>query len=149
MYAEYDEHEVLNREPIELVRLLYGKAIEKLSLARALDRNERIRERNQAIARASEILIELQGSIDAESGGEIAANLERLYEYIQQRLAAGLAERTNEPLAEAAGLLEILAEGWRDASAALGRTAAPAPETLAAAEEQEESLVAAGRTWTL
>ena len=138
MYAEYDEHEVLDRDPIELVCLLYGKAIEKLSLARTLTANDQIRERNTAIARASEILIELQASLDLEKGGEIAANLERLYEYIQQRLAAGLAERSDAPLAESIQLLDTLASGWKDACDALRTAVAAEPEAAAA-----------GRTWTV
>jgi flagellar protein FliS len=147
MYAEYDEQAVLDKDPIELVCLLYGKAIEKLSLARTFGGDERIRDRNQAIARTSEILIELQGSLDAEKGGETAVNLERLYEYIQHLLAEGLAARRDEPLAEAAQLLVTLADGWRDASAALrGAKSPPEPEPAGDAAEQ---LAAAGRTWTL
>jgi flagellar secretion chaperone FliS len=142
MYAEYDEQEVLDRDPIDLVRLLYGKAIEKLSLARTLTGRDRIQERNTAIARVSEILIELQASLDAEKGGAIARELARLYEYVQLRLAAGLAEGADEPLAEALQLLETLADGWREACQSLGDS------TLSAAELEPE-LTGAGRTWTL
>lgn len=138
MYAEYDEQQVLDCDPVELVRLLYGKAIEKLSLARSLTGNEQIRERNTAIARASEILIELQSALDAEKGGEMAANLERLYEYIQQRLAAGLAERSDDALAEALRLLETLAGGWKEATDSLHSAPRPAPEAASA-----------GRSWTV
>ena len=143
MYAEFDEQQVLDCEPIELVRLLYGKALEKISLARTLTAADRIRDRNQAIARASEVVIELQGSLDAERGGEIAVDLERIYEYVQQRLAAALAQRTDEPLAEAAALLETLSEGWWNASV----QSRPAPPQPAADEEPE--LAAAGRSWTV
>ena len=96
------------------------------------------------IARASEILIELQGSLDAEAGGEIAADLERLYEYIQQLLAQGLASRADEPLAEASTLLETLAEGWREAADSLK----PAPSDDDAPEPVLEE-AAAGRAWTV
>ena len=144
MYAEYDEEQVLECDPIELVRLLYGKALEKLGLARTLTAADQVRERNTAIARASEILIELQGSLDAEAGGEIAADLERLYEYIQQLLAQGLASRADEPLAEASTLLETLAEGWREAADSLK----PAPSDDDAPEPVLEE-AAAGRAWTV
>lgn len=140
MYAEYDEHEVLECDPIELVCLLYGKAIEKLSLARTLTEDDQISARNTAIARTSEILIELQSSLDADKGGEIAADLERLYEYIQQRLAAGLAERSDEPLAESLQLLDTLAGGWKEAAESLRSTPKP---------ESESEAAAAGRTWTV
>jgi flagellar protein FliS len=141
MYAAFDEQGILERDPVELVRLLYAKAIEKLNLARASGGIERIQERNQAIARASEVLIELQGALDAEKGGALALELARLYEYMQLRLAAGMAERSDPPLEEAVRLLETLAEGWREAS---GLLEDPLPEA-----EPEPELAGAGRTWTL
>jgi flagellar protein FliS len=141
MYAAFDEQEIRELDPVELVRLLYAKAIEKLNLARTSAGIERIQERNQAIARASEVLIELQSSLDADRGGAIALQLARLYEYIQLRLAAGLAERNDEPLAEAIRLLETLADGWREAADALGGQQP--------AVELEPELAGAGRTWTL
>ena len=144
MYAEYDEQAVLDGDPIELVCLLYDKAIEKLALARSLTGAERISERNMAIARASEIVLELQGALDGKKGGEIAASLERLYEYIQQQLAAGLAELADEPLAETAQLLETLATGWKDAHQAM--RAKPGDE--AESQAKLEAAVA-GRTWTV
>lgn len=141
MYAAFDEQEILERDPVELVRLLYAKAIEKLNLARAAGWIERIQERNQAIARASEVLIELQGSLDVEKGGALALELARLYEYIQLRLAAGMAERSDPPLEEAVRLLETLAEGWSAAADSLGD---PQPDA-----EPDPELAGAGRAWTL
>ena len=143
MYSWLDEEDILKREPLELVGLLYAKALEKIGLARTLTGGGQVRERNQAIARASEVLIELQGSLDAERGGEIAGNLERIYEYVQTRLAEGLAQRSDEPLAEAAALLETLAEGWREASGT------GAPRVPQAPHEDELELAGAGRAWTL
>jgi flagellar protein FliS len=143
MYSWLDEEDILRREPLELVSLLYAKALEKIGLARTLTGGGQLRERNQAIARASEVLIELQVSLDADKGGDISRNLERIYEYVQRRLAEGLAQRTDEPLAEAAALLETLADGWREACVAL------APPVQQAPREEELELAGAGRAWTL
>ncbi|MEZ5366938.1 MAG: flagellar export chaperone FliS [Bryobacterales bacterium] len=147
MYAEIDEHQVLEGDPVELVCLLYGKALEKLALACRMTALEDVQERNRAIARASEIVIELQSSLDLEQGGEVATNLERLYEYVQHRLAAAMAERSDEPLAETIGLLKTLAEGWRDASDSR-KGAMNVPEAPVE-EEEEPALAGAGRTWTV
>jgi flagellar secretion chaperone FliS len=136
-----------------LVCLLYAKAAEKLALAQRLNDASAVRARAEAIARAAEIVLELQGSLDRERGGEIAVELARLYEYIQTRLAAGLAERTNEPLAEAARLLETLSEGWRECRrelTSLSATETPAPSRAPLeAAEGELALAGASRVWTL
>jgi flagellar protein FliS len=144
----YVENEVWNRSPVELVRLLYSKAIEKLNQARAAPQGND-RRRNADISRAMEILAELQGSLNFEAGGEIAANLARLYEYLQHRLLHAMTEHDDAALAEAVTLFSEVYAGWTVCNAAPrneGPRLAPAssPQPLA-----EESGGASGRSWTL
>jgi len=111
---QYVDNEVLNVQPLELVCLLYSKAIEKLNQARSHLAAGRIPERSAAIGRAMEIVAELQGSLNAEAGGEIARNLDRLYIYVQERLVEANTQQTEAPLAESIGLLTTLYEGWKE-----------------------------------
>ena len=79
MYAEaYVQNDVHHQDPVELVRLLNSKAIAKLGEALDHLAAGRIPERSMAVAHASSVILELQGSLDAERGGEIAASLARL-----------------------------------------------------------------------
>ena len=58
MYAqEYVDNEVLNVEPLELVCLLYSKAIEKRHQARDHLAADRLPERGEAIGLAMEIVV--------------------------------------------------------------------------------------------
>jgi flagellar protein FliS len=100
------------------VRLLYEGAIDWLQKARTCLQQGRIAERSAAISQAMEIILELQGSLDLERGGEIARALAPLYAYIQQRLAEANAKQQREPLEEALSLLMTLHQGWKDISAA-------------------------------
>ena len=111
---EYVDNEVLNIQPLELVCLLYSKAIEKLNQARVHLAARRIHERSEAIGRTMEIIAELQGSLNAEAGGEIAGNLERLYVYVQEKLVEANTQQTEPPLAESIRLLTTLHEGWKE-----------------------------------
>ena len=127
MYAEaYVENDVEHQDPVELVRLLYSKAIAKLG--EALDHLEagRIPERATAVAHASEVLLELQAALNMEAGGEIALNLARLYVYMQERLAEGNGRQTSEPLEECRSLLSTLLEGWRECESEVQIVTAPA-----------------------
>jgi len=115
MYShEYVDNEVLNVQPLELVCLLYSKAIEKLNQARQHLAVGRIQQRCEAIARAMEIVAELQGSLNAEAGGEVARNLDRLYIYVQERLVEANTQQAEAPLAESVRLLTTLHEGWKE-----------------------------------
>jgi flagellar protein FliS len=109
----YLENDVLSMEPLDLTRLLYAKAIERLNQARHHLESGKIRERSEAIAHAQEIVMELQASLNGDAG-EIAESLAALYGYIQLRLADANARQSRVPLDEAAALLETLYEGWKE-----------------------------------
>ena len=145
MYAEdYIQNDVTTNDPVELVCLLYSKAVERLHLARA-----RLREGNsagcsEAAARAMEIVLELIGSLNIEEGGEIAQNLAALYLYVQEQLAEASTEQKAEPIDNALRVLTTLLEGWKDCRSAL-------LVTEAASHVQPELVgeSAQGRAWTL
>ena len=58
------------------------------------------------------ILQGLQGSLDMERGGEIAANLNRLYDYMSLRLLDVHREKESASLDEVVGLLGSIKSGW-------------------------------------
>lgn len=146
MYAEaYVQNDVHHQDPVELVRLLYSKAIAKLGEALGHLAAGRIPERSMAVAHASSVILELQGSLDAEHGGEIAASLARLYDYMQERLALANAQQLSEPLEECRDLLSTLLEGWRACNTELEAE----PEAGAAPPAVEPEAADAGRAWTL
>jgi len=111
---DYVDNEVLHVTPVQLVCLLYAKAVEKLGQARVHLEAGRIPERSEAIGRVMEIVAELQGSLDPEQGGEIARDLDRLYIYIQERLVQANGEQTAEPIKESMRLMSTLLEGWKE-----------------------------------
>jgi flagellar protein FliS len=115
----YFEQVILSASPIELVRLMYQRAIASVADARDHLREGRIRDRSQAIKRAYAILGELMISLKDEPAPELAANLRRLYCYMQQRLLDANFSQQDEPLEEAGRLLTTLADAWREVPPAL------------------------------
>src|ERR1700689_2627423 len=104
-YDRYLEAEVLNADPMKLVRLLYRGAIEATGAARRHLASGAIRERSIQIMKAWRILHELTQSLDHQRGGEISPALARLYAYMQTRLIEANARQTDAPLAEVEALL--------------------------------------------
>jgi flagellar protein FliS len=112
---QYVENDLLDKSPVELIRLLYAKAIEKLQLAARHTRASDVRERNACLARVMEIVAELQGALNLEAGGELAVQLAALYDYVQRQLIEAAAEPAAvAQLEEVRVLLVNLHEGWRD-----------------------------------
>lgn len=71
---------------IQQIVLLYDGAIRRIKEARSAIEAGRVRERATAVAKAAAIVEGLQSALDHERGGEIAANLDRIYTYVGFRL---------------------------------------------------------------
>lgn len=127
----YVENEILQADPVRLVQMLYRGALVALGKARIHVRERDIAERSRQIAKASDIVNELTLSVDRHRGGEIAANLIELYDYIQTRLQDANFRQVEEPLTEVEKLLTTLLEAWEQCSPApapdRAMTAAPPP----------------------
>lgn len=139
----YAENSIIHQTGVELVCLLYSESIARIGQAlTALDSGQ-IPERATAVGGAMAIIVELQTSLDAESGGELAKDLARLYEYVQDRLITGHAEQQREPFEQAQQILETLLSGWQECRSTLAEEKKDdAVETVLAAE-------GAPRAWTV
>ncbi len=115
----YFEQTILNAEPVELIRIVYQRAISCTSDAREHLRHKRIAERAAAIGRAYAALAELTAALRPEAAPELSGQLGGLYVYMQNRLFEANVLQADEPLAEVLSLLVTLSEAWSGAAAAL------------------------------
>ena len=111
--SAYLESRILSASPLDLVNILYEHAILEVEEARRHLAGGNVAARSRSISKAIAIIGELQSSLDHDAGGEIAANLTRLYHYMRQRLTTGNVQQSDAPLAEVGALLESLGEAWR------------------------------------
>jgi flagellar protein FliS len=82
---------------VQLIQMLFDGLLESLSTARGHIQHKNINEKSKAIARASRIVIGLQGALDFEKGGDLANNLNELYSYVTRRLFHVNAHNSVEP----------------------------------------------------
>jgi flagellar protein FliS len=113
----YLQTQVQSRTPLELVVMLYDGAIRFTSEARAAIVARDVARRGNAVSRAMAILSELQSTLDLEKGGEIAANLDKLYTFVRDRLVDASIKQDVRPVDEALKVLTTLREGWSGISA--------------------------------
>jgi flagellar secretion chaperone FliS len=99
-------------DPYRLVQLLLANVVERLATARGhMERRETARKGEQ-ISKALAVLSALDSSLNMEQGGEIAANLRRLYEYMSLRLVTANLEDDLAGVDEVAALVRNIKEGW-------------------------------------
>lgn len=108
------ETQVLGASPERLISLLYMGARAAIGQARLHMQEGRTTERGTAISKAIKIVDEgLKTGLNMEAGGEIAANLSRLYDYIIRTLLTANLKVDTEQLDIADRLLADLAEAWQ------------------------------------
>jgi len=97
---------------VQLIQMLFDGLLESLSTARGHIQHNNIQEKSKAIARASRIVLGLQGALDFERGGDLATNLNELYSYITRRLLHINANDDLQALEEVHGLMSDIRDAW-------------------------------------
>lgn len=113
--ATYQRNAVLTASPEKLVKMLYDGAIKQLEKSRiGLSDTKTCRspEVGQSLGRAIGIIGELRASLDHAAGGEIAQNLDRLYEYSLDQLSQANLSRSATGVTNALQVMRTLKEGW-------------------------------------
>jgi flagellar protein FliS len=98
--------------PYGLIVMLLDGALVQISTARGHMARDEIGARGECISRAIAIIDNLRASLDHDASGEIAGNLDALYDYINRRLLAANVESDPAILAEAADLLNEIKLAW-------------------------------------
>lgn len=104
--------EVMEADPHKLIQLLLEGALTRLAVAKNLIDQGDVEGKNEKLGNVVDIICSLQESLDHERGGEVAKNLERLYDYMTRRIWD--ANRLNDVdiVNEVMGLLMEVKSGW-------------------------------------
>src|SRR5690606_2614822 len=109
------ETSINSASPEKLISLLFEGARTAIARARFAFEQKDIPARGQAISKAIGIVSEgLRAALNLEAGGEIAANLQELYIYIERCLLQANLNADVSKLDEADRLLADIASAWNE-----------------------------------
>jgi flagellar secretion chaperone FliS len=107
------EAKVAGATPHELVQMLLDGALARVSAAKGAMQAGEIARKGELIGRAITMVEGLRSALDVERGGDLASNLEALYDYIGRRLVEANLHGDVAALDEVVSLLREVQSGWR------------------------------------
>jgi len=126
-YKDYGYNsEIEYADPHRLIQMLFEGALKRIAFAKGAMQRKQIAEKGKLISQTIEIVEGLRASLDVENGGDIAANLESLYDYINRQLVKANLKNSEEILDEVSGLLLDVKSAWD----AINAPAAPAEQRV-------------------
>jgi len=112
--SQYKRQEIQTASPGKLIVMLYDGAIKSVEQATEACHQGNYEQKEKALSKAQDIVLELLGALDIERGGDIARNLQGLYIYIIKRINAGHLTKDLQALEEARRILTDLREAWEE-----------------------------------
>lgn len=106
---------VTGADPHRLILMLYDGALLAIAAAKQHMANANTAAKGESISKAIEIIANgLKASLNVEVGGELAARLAGLYDYMCQRLVYANARNSAVTLDEVRSLMVELKEAWEE-----------------------------------
>ena len=104
--------QVLDASPHRLIQMLMEGGLTRLAQAKGAIERGQLTLKGDVLGKAIAIIGGLRSSLDLQNGGELAHNLDSLYDYMIRRLSR--ANSSNDPalVEEVSSLLRQIKSGW-------------------------------------
>jgi flagellar protein FliS len=113
--ATYRRNAILTASPEKIIQMLYEGAIVHLERSHTALQDRTTTHSAQvgeSLSKAIGIVSELRSCLDHEAGGDVAQNLDLLYEYSVDEISQANISRTPEHVEHTLHVLRTLKEGW-------------------------------------
>ncbi|MGI6444450.1 MAG: flagellar export chaperone FliS [Candidatus Ozemobacteraceae bacterium] len=111
----YKKTQIETATPENLILMLYDGALRFMGQAEEAFEEKNIERISNLLVRVQAIFSELLSSLDKEKGGEIAANLERLYLFFMRQLSEANVKKDPKPMLQIKPLVLDLRNTWEQA----------------------------------
>ncbi|MHC4616131.1 MAG: flagellar export chaperone FliS [Planctomycetota bacterium] len=111
--AAYQDAAVTTQGKGRLIVLLYDGAIKFMRLAIKELEAGNYEAKGRYVGRAQDVINELNAVLDTDAGGEVAANLRKLYCFMNKHLSEANAKCDAQMIREVITMMEELNKGWK------------------------------------
>jgi len=106
------KQDVASADPHKLTLMLLQGALDRIAYAKGAMERKDLAVKADYISKASAILMHLRDTLDLEAGGDIAGNLQALYNYMIERLNEAHINNDLNVLDEVSSLLTPIRDAW-------------------------------------
>ncbi|GAJ26371.1 flagellar biosynthesis protein FliS [Liquorilactobacillus sucicola DSM 21376 = JCM 15457] len=108
----YLKNQVISASPNKLIEMLYQGAIKSVKIAGLAIENDDPKKAHKELVRAQDILMELKGSLNTEVESDVPANLESLYDFMNEQLVKANINKDKTLLPPVVKMLTELLDAW-------------------------------------
>ncbi len=113
-YANVHYHgQVAGADPHRLIRMLYEGALERIAQAKGAMQQKNYELKAKKISDAINIVLALRENLNHEQGGDVAYNLDSLYDYMARVLWQAHSRNSEAQLDEVANLMTEVYSAWK------------------------------------
>ena len=95
-----------------IIQMLYAGAIERLIQGKAATEQGNIAVKCERLSKALDIVLSLRDCLLMEEGGDIAKNLDALYDFMGSEISRANTENVTQPIDDVIGMLREIKSAW-------------------------------------
>lgn len=99
-----------------LISMLFDGLLARIAQAKGAMQQKDFENKGRKVSESINIIMGLRDFLDLEKGGEVAANLDALYDYVQRTLMQGHIQNDQSKLDECRDLLTEVSSAWAEIS---------------------------------
>ena len=114
----YTQAQVNTAGPGQRVVMMYEGILKNLRIGlNGLDNNAPgdLEKVHNALQLAERLILELRLALDKENGGEVAANLDDLYDFWSRHVSTANAKKDRQMVADVIGMVQTMRDTWEEA----------------------------------
>ncbi|OOE99097.1 flagellar export chaperone FliS [Salinivibrio sp. IB643] len=98
--------------PHKVIQMLMAGAIERLIQGKAAMAQGNLSVKGERLGKALDIIINLRACLSMDEGGDIADNLDAIYDFMIRQVSAANLDNTPEPIDDVIELLREIKSAW-------------------------------------
>jgi len=121
-YSAYENNYTQIETKEDLLLKTYEEILSLLNIAKMALKDKDVKTKSESITKVTDALLVLKAALDKEKGGEIAENLDKLYDFCLEELLKANTLNKEEHINNVIEVLTPIYEGFKEAKAKLNES---------------------------